>query len=99
MRKVLVAWGGCYFLMAAAATLHAEDVRWQRIKVDEVFRSEGVAAADVNKDGRMDVIHGLAWYEAPDWKMHPIRELKDYKDGAAGYSNSFADFVYDLNPC
>ena len=30
----------------------------------------------------MDVIHGEAWYEAPNWTMHPIRELKDrdYRD-------------------
>ena len=45
----------------------------------------------------MDVIHGDAWYEAPTWKMHPIRELKDRGDGAAGYSNSFANWTYDLN--
>jgi len=75
----------------------AEDIRWERIKIDEIFRSEGVAAADVNHDGKIDVLHGDAWYEAPTWKMHPIRELKDRGDGAAGYSNSFADWAYDLN--
>jgi hypothetical protein len=45
----------------------------------------------------MDVINGSAWYEAPNWTMHPLREVKDYKDGAAGYSNSFANWAYDLN--
>lgn len=75
----------------------ADEPKWERIKVDSVFRSEGVAAADVNHDGKMDVIHGDAWYEAPTWKMHPLRELKDRGDGAGGYSNSFADWAYDIN--
>jgi len=88
-------WGWCLLIAVASST--AGDVHWQRTKIDEVFRSEGVAAADVNKDGKVDVIHGFAWYEAPEWKMHPIRELKDNKDGAGSYSNSFADFAYDVN--
>jgi hypothetical protein len=74
-----------------------ENVQWERISVEPVFRSEGVAAADINHDGKTDVIHGDAWYEAPTWKMHPIRELKDRGDGAGGYSNSFANWTYDLN--
>ncbi len=75
----------------------AEETRWERIKIDNVFRSEGVAAADVNHDGKMDVIHGDAWYEAPTWTMHPLRAMKDHGDGAGGYSNSFADWAYDIN--
>ena len=40
------------------------------------FRSEGVAVADVNRDGKMDILVGDVWYEAPDWKMHEIRDVK-----------------------
>src|SRR3954454_8574598 len=74
-------------LFAALSTLPAADavpadaVTWKKTVLDPVFRSEGVAVADVNKDGKMDVINGEAWYEAPDWKMHPIRKLGDYKNG------------------
>lgn len=75
----------------------AQEIKWERVPVESVFRSEGVAAADINHDGKIDVLHGDAWYEAPTWKMHPIRELKDRGDGAGGYSNSFADWAYDLN--
>ncbi|MFN0055534.1 MAG: FG-GAP repeat domain-containing protein [Planctomycetales bacterium] len=96
MRSIVFTAVVCSWLFGTAS-LAGDELQWQRIKLDEVFRSEGVAAADVNKDGKMDVIHGLAWYEAPDWKMHPLREQKDYKDGSAGYSNSFANFAYDLN--
>jgi hypothetical protein len=90
------------FLLALAAlanlsSLHAQELTWKRLKIDDRFRSEGVSVADVNKDGKNDIIHGLGWYEAPQWTYHEIRENKDYGDGSGGYSNSFADFAHDLN--
>jgi hypothetical protein len=85
----LVAWSIC-------GTLCAADVGWQRIQLDPVFRSEGVTAMDVNKDGKMDVVNGEIWYEAPDWTMHEIRKPGTY-DGAKGYSQSFAMWAYDVN--
>src|SRR5262249_24478730 len=48
--------------------------------IDRVFRSEGVAIADVNKDGKMDILVGDFWYEAPDWKIHPIRRVNEFND-------------------
>ena len=51
---------------------------WKKTVIDKVFRSEGVAVADVNRDGKMDIINGEAWYEAPTWKMHEFRKLGDY---------------------
>lgn len=78
-----------------------EDPNWVRIKLDAAFRSEGVAAADVNHDGRMDVIAGDVWYAAPEkagdeWAMHEIRKPGEFVAGK-GYSNSFANFAYDIN--
>jgi hypothetical protein len=70
---------------------------WKKIQVDKTFRSEGVAVADVNRDGKPDILAGDVWYEAPDWKMHEIRTPGDYGDGAQGYSQSFACFADDLN--
>jgi hypothetical protein len=75
----------------------ADAITWKKTVLDPVFRSEGVAVADVNKDGKMDVINGEAWYEAPDWKMHPIRKLGDYKNGDGPYSHTFACWAEDLN--
>lgn len=70
---------------------------WKKTVVDKAFRSEGVAVADVNKDGKLDILNGEAWYEAPNWKMHEIRKLGDYGDGLKGYSNSFACWADDIN--
>jgi len=86
----------CVCLLAGSTGVAGEDTNWERIPVEDVFRSEGVAAADINKDRLMDVIHGEAWYEAPHWTRHEIRKLGTYNP-ATGYSNSFANWVYDVN--
>src|SRR5712692_9024485 len=74
-----------WLTLAATLTAPADDkpekkvkpapvISWKKIVVDKAFRSEGVAVADVNKDGKMDIIVGDVWYEAPHWKKHIIRE-------------------------
>jgi hypothetical protein len=104
---------GGLLLAAGAVTLGAADsqpsqklgkgvdgsrISWKKTVVDAKFRSEGVAIADVNKDGKMDILVGDCWYEAPTWKRHEIRKAKrDYGDGANGYSESFCCWAEDLN--
>ncbi|HTU21999.1 MAG TPA: VCBS repeat-containing protein [Gemmataceae bacterium] len=74
-------------------------ITWKKTVIDKRFLSEGVAVADVNKDGKMDVLTGELWFEAPDWKPHRIRPGKDdYRQGDRNvYSNSFACWTDDLN--
>eukprot|EP00913_Durusdinium_trenchii_P028495 g26723.t1 len=72
-------------------------VRWKVTQLDPKFRSEGVAIADVNRDGKPDVLAGEFWYEAPEWKRHEITTPKDYGDGSRGYSSCFAGFADDIN--
>ncbi|MEZ6057149.1 MAG: VCBS repeat-containing protein [Planctomycetaceae bacterium] len=74
----------------------ADEVNWRRVQLDSRFRSEGVAVADVNHDGKMDVLAGDVWYAAPHWKRSEIRPAGDYWAGD-GYSNSFANWAYDVN--
>jgi len=57
------------FLPILAFTVNADPVKalppspnWKKTTIDTVFRSEGVAVADVNKDGKMDILNGEAWY-------------------------------------
>jgi len=82
--------------MCGIGITQAADVNWKRIQLDDQFRSEGVAAADMNRDGKMDVIAGDVWYEAPDWTRHEIRKPGKYVP-SKGYSRSFANFAYDIN--
>ncbi len=72
-------------------------ITWKKTQIDAKFRSEGVAVADVNRDGRTDVIVGDLWYEAPNWNTHRIRAVGNYGDGATTYSNAFAVFPGDFN--
>jgi hypothetical protein len=85
-------------LPAQTADKASPKITWKKIVLDKTFRSEGVAVADVNKDGKLDVLNGEMWYEAPDWKPHAIRaKLGNFGDGQNGYSHSFACWAEDIN--
>src|SRR4051795_12796236 len=84
-------------VLPAADEKKAADITWKKTVLDKVFRSEGVAADDVNRDGKVDVLTGEMWYEAPDWKPHEIRKPGNYGNGSRGYSQSFACWADDLN--
>ena len=97
-------------LALAAITQTAQgddDPNWVRVKLDERFRSEGVAAADINADGSVDVVAGDVWYQAPKpgtpehsdgtaWKIHEIRMPGEFVAGV-GYSNSFVNLAHDMD--
>ena len=76
-------------------------ITWKKTVLDTRFRSEGVAIADVNKDGKLDVLNGEYWYEAPYWQAHEMQPLKntvkETENGLRGYSHSFACWAEDLN--
>ena len=69
---------------------------WTRVTVDGVFRSEGIATADVTRDGKLDLMVGDLWYAAPDWKPHEIRKAGQYRFNK-NYSNAFNVFAWDVN--
>jgi FG-GAP-like repeat len=50
--------------------------------------SETAAVADFNRDGRLDILSGDSWYEAPRWRKHRFRELY--------FSNNYIDAFSDL---
>lgn len=72
-------------------------ISWRATCVDQKFRSEGVAVADVNGDGKPDILAGEVWYEAPAWSMKEIYEVGDYGDGAKTYSSAFLCYADDIN--
>lgn len=72
-------------------------ITWKKTVLDTKFRSEGVAVADVNQDGKIDVLNGEYWYEAPDWKPHEMQQPADFKDGLSNYSRVFFCWAEDLN--
>jgi hypothetical protein len=86
-----------YPAISAKPEAPASTITWKKTTIDKGFHSEGVAIADVNLDGKMDILAGDVWYEAPNWIMHEIRPIRSYSDGASGYSQSFACWAEDIN--
>lgn len=64
--------------------------------IDPAYRSEGVAVADVNRDGVPDVVTDQYWYEGPGFAPHEIRAPETY-DPAAGFANGFAVYPQDVD--
>jgi HEAT repeat protein len=71
-------------------------VTFRRIKVDGAFRSEGVAVADFDRGGRLDIATGNILYLGPDWRPQPMLAApKEYKP--EGYSDEFLCFAEDID--
>ncbi|MFP6658167.1 MAG: VCBS repeat-containing protein, partial [Pirellulales bacterium] len=82
-------------LFVATTANAAEKVSFERFEIDPLFRSEGVATADLNRDGKRDIVVGDLWYAAPDWKPHEIRNPR--KPNRGGYTEAFAVYTDDFN--
>src|SRR5688572_26917491 len=72
------------------------DVTFKKFHLWDEFYTEGITVADVNKDGKTDIVAGARWFEAPDWKVHDIWKHKKF-DYTKGYSASFLKFATDVN--
>jgi hypothetical protein len=75
----------------------ASPLSWKKTVIEGKFRSEGVAIADVNRDGKTDILVGDSWYEAPGWAKHDIRKPGDYGDGLHSYSQCMTCWTDDVN--
>ncbi|HSF54052.1 MAG TPA: hypothetical protein VLA71_09885, partial [Algoriphagus sp.] len=72
------------------------DIPFKKTVLFSEFVSEGVAVGDVNNDGRIDVMAGPFWFEAPNWERHEIYAPKIYV-AEKEWSNSMLNFSLDVN--
>jgi len=63
------------------------------VKLLYVDANEGCDIADVDGDGKLDVIAGRNWFQNPDWTPRPLRQFEDWN----GYVTSNGDFTWDVN--
>ena len=54
---------------------------------------ETAAVADINSDGRLDIVSGDSWYEAPSWGRHTFREVAF----SGNYFDSFSVLPVDVD--
>lgn len=83
-------------LLPAALPGGASEPGWRKQVIDLGFRAEDIAAADINRDGRLDLMAGELWYEAPHWQPHEIRRPGAHPP-RDGYSECFITDAADIN--
>ncbi|GAB3494140.1 FG-GAP-like repeat-containing protein [Spirosoma knui] len=69
---------------------------FKKTKITGDFISEGVAVADLNKDGKLDIVAGYYWFEAPNWTRHELAPSRTF-DPRKEYSESFLNLGMDVN--
>ncbi len=84
---------------------------FKKNKLTSDFISEGVAVADLNKDGKLDIVAGYYWFEAPSWIKHEMAPAQPNTGSSEAvafgmskvfnprkeYSNSFLNLGMDVN--
>ncbi|MDA2937252.1 alpha/beta fold hydrolase, partial [Acidobacteria bacterium AH-259-A15] len=74
-------------LLACASWIFAAEPAFRRHDLNPESIYSACAAVDVNRDGRLDVVCGGWWYEAPTWKQHFLRDVQMIRGRYDDYSN------------
>jgi hypothetical protein len=74
-----------------------DSIRFEKIQLTDRYYCDGIAAGDINSDGKLDVVAGPFWYEGPDFKtaheFYPAVPLPPEPSP----SNSMFSFVHDFS--
>jgi hypothetical protein len=74
------------------STTETKSIKW-KFKQLAIDRNEGIAIADFDKDGQLDVSAGRNWFAGSDYLARPLRTIEDWN----GYVESNGDFAFDVD--
>ncbi|HEX4487931.1 MAG TPA: VCBS repeat-containing protein [Terriglobales bacterium] len=87
--------------VASASAVGSDEIPFRKQNID-LGRSESVTVADINRDGRLDIVSGENWFEqaprgkgdeGPRWIKHHFRDLP-FTDG---YIADLSDLAIDVD--
>lgn len=99
VKNIVIGMTGIFSLTSLSNAVFSQNFTnpdFKKTVISRDFLSEGVAVADLNKDGQLDIIAGYYWFEAPDWKQHEISPSRVFEPRKE-YSNSFLNLGMDVN--
>ena len=83
--KIVAALCACSFTLLGLT--RPPDIPFQKHAID-LGSAEAVTVADINGDGKLDIVCGEYWYEAPSWNKHHFRDIL--------YTNNYIDDLSTL---
>lgn len=76
-------------LVGAGELIHT----FKKVQLTDQFWAEGADIADINRDGKMDVVSGPFWYEGPDFKKR-----HEFAPATASFKRKKADGTEETIP-
>ncbi|MCC9658117.1 FG-GAP repeat domain-containing protein [Rhodopirellula halodulae] len=92
-RLVISRWVCVLCLSAIVAGASAEDELSFDVRLLTLDANEGIAAGDVDGDGKKDLVAGRNWFRNGDWAPRPLRAVDDWN----GYVQSNGDYLWDVD--
>ena len=92
MTRLLIAACLCLVGVLAWTASRPADIPFEKHTLD-LGANESCAVADINGDGKPDIVSGENWYEGPRWTKHKFRSLP-YTNN---YIDNFSDLPLDVN--
>ncbi|MDA1052537.1 MAG: FG-GAP-like repeat-containing protein [Planctomycetota bacterium] len=85
--RVFVISFGSFLALVGLCGDGAEPPRFRTHTIDATSEFAACAAIDVNSDGKLDIVSGGFWYEAPNWEKHFLREVEMIRGRFDDYSH------------